>query len=69
MDIVDDLRVHLGYLSRTVLLQVRDHDVRRDHDGIHAETEGRCREDDGSAAPSTPSADRSPAAGRGRRVP
>lgn len=69
MDIVDDLRVHLGYLSRTVLLQVRDHDVRRDHDRINAETEGRCREDDASAARPTSSADRSPAAGRGRRVP
>ena len=68
MDIVDDLRVHLGYLSRTVLLQVRDHDVRRD-DRINAETEGRWREDDGSAARPTSPADRSPAAGRGRRVP
>ena len=48
MDIVDDLRVHLGYLSRTVLLQVRDHDVRRDHDRINAETEGRCRDSYGS---------------------
>jgi len=49
MDIVDDLRVHLDYLSRTVLLQVREKYVRQDDDGNRAQTDNQARETDASA--------------------
>lgn len=49
MDIVDDLRVHLDYLSRTVLLQVRERYVRQDEVADTAQTDNRVRETDVSA--------------------
>ncbi|MBB3975644.1 hypothetical protein GGQ64_000831 [Rhizobium azooxidifex] len=50
MDIVDDLRVHLDYLSRTVLLQVRERYVRQDEGADKVQTGNQVREAYVSAA-------------------
>ncbi|MCV3735288.1 hypothetical protein OCK02_03650 (plasmid) [Rhizobium sp. TRM96647] len=41
MDIVDDLRVHLDHLSRTVLLQVRERYIRPDATEARADRPAR----------------------------
>lgn len=68
MDIVDDLRVHLDDLGRTVLMPVRYRYVQRADGRNRAKTEGRS-EGDGSAARTPPPAIRSPAKSGGRNVP